>query len=467
MKKLVLTSVLVVTLMVVLTALALPYWFGMEAEKNYSAILDQLSRHSGMSLSSRNYQRGWLGSTAETVIRLPETKWEIVAHHHITHGPLPINRVKSGNWQPVQAHITSQLHFTAQDKSVAIPPVSTDITFRLNGAGTLHAEMPPLRKIGDQNQVIDWRGMKVNMTFDREWKKIRLDAHMPALTLTTAGKDEFSLSKISLNSDMHEGTAGYFFGDGALTVGHMVFSGAAGRLNLQELEVSSSTKPAGENVNMIVRYQFVEARTGEESYGPGQLVMELRHLDAAALVKFKKEVDGLYRRKLPPTQAAMMIAGKGLELIGTLAKKAPELEITRLRLKTREGEISGKAKFVLDGRKKNLSQNPMLMLTSIAGDVELSLPPAVVKQLLAPQIRSDIEAYRNNALSERDMTQLDSETMEKIVERAYPQYLRRNEFTRLLIEDNGRYRLKLSLRHGQVLLNGQPWHFPTRATHNL
>ncbi|HEY5682377.1 MAG TPA: hypothetical protein VIR61_01725 [Sulfuricaulis sp.] len=66
---------------------------------------------------------------------------------------------------------------------------------------------------------------------------------------------------------------------------------------------------------------------------------------------------------------------------------------------------------MLDGRKKDLSQHPMLMLASIVGNVELFLPPAVVKPLLAPQIRRSIETYRNNALHERDMARLDAETM--------------------------------------------------------
>ena len=195
---------------------------------------------------------------------------------------------------------------------------------------------------------------------------------------------------------MQEGTAGYFFGDGALAIGQIEFGGVTERVSLQGLEVSTSARSAGENVNLVIRYQLGEMRTGDDRFGPGQLVMELRHLDAAALVKFKNEMDGIYRGKLPAPQAAMMIAGKAMGLIGTLARKAPELEITRLNFKTRAGEISGRAKFVLDGRKVNLAQNPMLMLTSLAGDMEIAIPAPVVKQLLAPQIRHDIETYRQN-----------------------------------------------------------------------
>lgn len=470
MKKTVLAAVLTFAATLALIALALPFWFGMETEKTYAAMLDRLSQSSGLRFTGKSYERGWLSSTAETVIRHPQASFEIVAQHRIHHGPLPLDRVTQGEWRFAQAHITSQIRLGAPDKenTSALPPLSADIVLHLNGAGAVHAEMPPIRKTGAQGQIIDWRGMNMDTTFDREWKNIRLDAHLPALTLSMPGQGEFSLSRLSLSSDMHEGTAGYFFGNGALTIGQLEFGGGTERVSLQGLEVSTSAKPAGENVDMIIRYQLGEARAGDERFGPGQLVMELRRLDTAALVKFKNEIDGIYRGNLPPPQAAMMVTGKALELIGTLAKKAPELEITRLSFKTREGEISGRAKFVLDGRKVNLAQNPMLILTSLAGDVEVSIPAPVVKQLLAPQIRRDIEAiHERGALTREEMTHLDPAKMAEIVDRVFPQYLARNELTRHLTEEQGFYKLTLSIRHGQLLLNGKPWHLPTRAAVTL
>ena len=471
MKKIVLATVLGIAATLALIALALPYWFGLEAEKTYSAMLDQLSRNSGLQFTGKSYERGWLSSSAETVIRHPQATFEIVAHHHISHGPLPLDQLLAGGWQFAQAHITSQIQLGAPGKenASALPPLTATTTFHFNGAGSVHAVIPPIKKTGEQGQLVDWRGMDAEMTFDREWKKFRFDARLPALTLAASEKQgEFTVSNVSLHSDMREGTAGYFFGDGALTIGQLGFSGGAERVSLQGLELSTSAQPAGENVNLVIRYQLAEMRTGDERFGPGQLVMELRHLDAAALVKFKNEMDAINRGNLPPPQAAMMIAGKALGLIGTLARKAPELEISRLSFKTRAGEISGRARFVLDGRKADLSQNPMQLLTSLAGDMEIAIPAPVVKQLLAPAIRRDIEAYRaNGALSEADMARLDPEKMAEIVDRIFPQYLMRNEFTRNLVEDNGLYKLTLTLRQGQMLVNGKPWHLPIRPAVTL
>ena len=133
-------------------------------------------------------------------------------------------------------------------------------------------------------------------------------------------------------------------------------------------------------------------RAAGESFGPGELTIEARRLDAAALVKFKNELDAIYRGQPPPAQAALMAAGKAMELIAALSRQAPELEITKLSFKTREGEITGKAKFVLDGRKHNAAQNPLQLLLALSGQGELSIPAPVLKQLLSPVIRRDIES---------------------------------------------------------------------------
>jgi uncharacterized protein YdgA (DUF945 family) len=452
-----------------LAAAALPYWFGRKAETSYHILLDQMSHAGWLRFTGTKYQRGWFSSTAETVVRQPELHFEIIARHRISHGPFPWDRILAGEWRltPVQARITSDV-FVAEPgtgKPLSFPPLSAETTFRLNGSGVVHGEIPPVRKTTARNQVVDWRGLSGDMSFDREWKKIQLDMRMPVLSVTSPGQvSELEVSKVTLHSDMQEGIAGYYFGDGALTVSRIEMNGGAGRIGLQGLEISSTTRPVADNVDMVLRYKLADVHTADAHFGPAQLTIEARHLDAATLVKFKNEIDTISRANLPPPQAALMLAGKTMTLLGTLSKKNPELEITHLSFKTPEGEISGHGKFVLDGRRRDITQNPMQLLTALSGDFEISFPGPVLKRMLTPIIRRDIETLRQGGgLSPGDMAKLDPQTMAQIVDRVFPQYLQRNEFTRLLVEDNGVYRLNLTIRRGQLLINGQPWHVPSQV----
>ncbi|MGE5241824.1 MAG: YdgA family protein [Bacteroidota bacterium] len=463
MKRIALTAVAAAGLLL-LAALALPFWFGLQAEKSYLALLAQLSHRSGLQFTSAHYERGWFSSTAETVIRHPQISIALAARHRISHGPFPIDRIIAGDCQliPVQARITSQivLNTPAGQNAPDFPPLNTETTFQLNGDGAWHAEMAPIRKTGAPGRVIDWRGFSGDMRFDREWKKIRFEARMPALTLGAPGQaGGLSLSQLSLHSDLREGVAGFLFGDSALKIGQLQFGGAGGALGVDGLEISGAARPAGENVDLMLRYRVEAVRAADERFGPGELTIEARHLDAAALVKFKNELDAVYRGNPPPAQVALMMAGKAMELIATLSRQAPELELTKLSFKTPRGEITGKAKFVLDGRKHSAAQNPLQMLMALSGRGELAIPAAVLKQMLVPVIQRDIEAYqRSGALTPQDMARLTPQAMSEIVDRAFPQYLSRNGFTRYFVEDGDFYKLVISIRRGQLLVNGTPWH---------
>ncbi len=466
LKRNALTAVAAAAGLLLLAALALPFWFGLQAEKSYLALLTQLSRRSGLQFTSAHYERGWFSSTAETVIRHPQIPLELIARHRISHGPFPVDRILAGNWQftPVQARITSQivLNTAAGQNTPDFPPLNTETTFQLNGDGALHAEMVSIRKTGAQGQAIDWRGFSGEAHFDREWKKIRFEARMPALSLGAPGQTGgMALSGLSWHSDLREGVAGFLFGDSALTIGQLQFGGGNGPVVVNGLEISGVARPAGENLDLMLRYRIEELRAADQRLGPGELAIEAHHLDTAALMKFKNELDAINRGNTPPPQAALMVAGKAMELIAALSRQAPDLEITKLSFKTRQGEITGKAKFVLDGRKNGVAQSPLQLLMALSGQGELSIPAPVLKQMLTPAIRRDVQAYqRSRALTPQEMAELTPQAMGEIVDRALPQYLARNGLTRYLVEDGDLYKLTISIRRGQLLVNGQPWHAP-------
>lgn len=466
MKKFVIAVSATVLVIIVIAFLALPFWFGKETEKTYLALLERLSRDSSVQLTPKKYERGWLSSEAETSIRYTGLPFEIIAHHHISHGPIPLDRLSTGvfSFTPVQARLVSQLSFTSPNaNSSDFPPLTAELTFLLSGDGAGHAQLAPVKKT-TAGQTLDWSGITADFNFDREWKKIQFDLRMPSLSWSGASdQGSFSLSQLSFRFNTREGVAGYFFGDAAFRLEQAEFGKNSDRVILQGMEVSSSSKPEGENVNFGLRYKLDEARVAQERFGPAELSIEAHRLDAAALVKFKKEIDAIYRGNLPQSQSNMMVAGKTLTLLAALSKKEPELEITRLSFNTKEGDIRGKAKFVLEKRGAGNLDNPIQLLTAVTGDLEFSIPTLVLKRMLAPSIRHDIEAYqRNGTLSAQDMAKLSPEAMSEIVDRVFPQYLLRNDFTRLLVEEGDSYKFVLSVKRGQLLINGKPWHNQTR-----
>ena len=153
-----------------------------------------------------------------------------------------------------------------------------------------------------------------------------------------------------------------------------------------------------------------------------------------------------------------MMVGKSLELLGVLARRSPEFEIKRLSLHSERGELTGRAKLVIDGSRSNIAENPLLLLTAVRGDAELHVPAGYVRPLLAPIIRQDFEALgRARRVGREDVKSLSLERLNTIIDQAMPHYLARHPLTRYLVADGQHFRLQATLQRGELLINGQPW----------
>ena len=58
--------ILVFVAFIVLSVVGTTYWFGVEAEKSYKNIQEELSQYWNVEIIKRKYNRGWFSSDAET-----------------------------------------------------------------------------------------------------------------------------------------------------------------------------------------------------------------------------------------------------------------------------------------------------------------------------------------------------------------------------------------------------------------
>ena len=441
-----------VALALVCALLALPYGFGIKTESTFNERLDALANKSGLQLSLSQFKRGWLSSHAETVWRVPGAPIEITALHTIHHGPFAFERWWQGDFDatPMQARIETHATLKIQASDGATSPTfSIDTTIALNGAGYSRIQSPALKHQTQDGNTVEWQGLQGNVRFDSGARHVRTDLRAPRFVYATG-----SITDIRFHADLREGVAGHYLGKTTLDIDAIAF---APLLQLKKMRIASDSIAYGENLAINVSYDVAEMQVADNRYGPLRLALEIRKLDAEVLARFQDDVHALQRSGRPAEQLGLMQLGKLLQLVGQLAKKAPELEVTELRLRIGGDEIVAKAKFVLDGSKTNLAENPLLILTTLAGDAEISLPPSILKPILLPLLQADMETYRRRGLLKKTgAVQLSPAQLSVILDQALPLYLPRHEFTRHLVADGNRYRLNASLRRGQVLVNGEP-----------
>ena len=468
MNKLV-TIVIVVLAALIAAVAALPYWFGMQAESAYEAMLQKMTTGGELTVSSNNFQRGWFESTADTTFTLANLPTVTVSMlHRISHGPLPLD----GDFQlqPLLARVKSQISIGLPGGAIKLPPMTGKTSVYLAGNSSTRLDMEPYKKAAPKAGETDtfdleWKGMGGDFTLSADYKNLKGELNAPVLQFSF--KDgSFALNKINLSMDTQEGASGLGTGSMALGVDKLMMDDRkkGESISLDGLRVSTNTQEVGSNLNSTLTFQFRGMESGGSKQGAAQISLQLRKLDVGTLVKFRKDVHELRKQKMPPEQVNMMLLGKTMELLGQLAKKSPEIEITKLSFKAVDGEVTGKAKFVLDGSQLDVSGNPMLMLKALSGEGEISLPDSIVRLLAEPDVKRDVEALRaSGKLSETEIAKLTPKRMAAITAQAIkelPQY-KDNVVSRLrLVADGPNYKIVAALKDGQLRVNNEPLQLP-------
>ena len=463
------TIVIVIVGVLIAAVAGLPYWFGMQAESAYEAMLQKMTTGGEVTVSSNHFQRGWFESTADTTFTLANLPTVTVSIlHRISHGPLPLD--DDFQFQPLLARVKSQISIGLPGGSIKLPPMIGKTSVYLAGNSSTHIDMEPSKKIAPKTGEADtfdleWKGMSGDFTLTDDFKGLKGELSAPVLQFSF--KDgSFALNKLSLSMDTQDGASGLSIGSMALGIDKLVMDdrNKGETISLDGLRLSTNTQEAGGNLSSTLTFQFRGIEAGGNKQGAAQINLQLRKLDVATLVKFQKDVRELRKQKMPPEQANMMVLGKTMELLGQLAKKSPEIEITKLSFKTVDGDVSGRAKFVLDGSQLDVSGNPMLMLKALSGEGEVSLPDSIVRLLAEPDVKRDVEALKaSGKLSKKEIAKLTPKRMAAITAQALkdlPQY-KDNVVNRLkLVADGPNYKIIAALKDGQLRVNNEPLQLP-------
>lgn len=441
----------------------LPFWFGMQAENAYQTMIDNTTQSGDLTVTHNSFQRGWLDSTADTTFTITGTPITFSVLHRIHHGPFPLD--DDFQIQPVLGRVKSQMSVGLPAGFAKLPPITGQTTIYLAGNSRTQVSMVASKTAMPEGGGIEWKGLTGAFETSADFKSTKGEFTAPQLQVSGKDGKNLNLSRLKINLDQTRSPSGFDLGTVGLAVDKLlVDDGTTGKTEISALAISTQTQEAGGQLNSTLSFQFREALSGEDKQGPGQINVQIRKLDVATLVKFRKDVREVRNQKIPAEQANMMVLGKTLEVLGQLAKTSPELEITKLSFKTADGEIAGKAKFVLDGSQLDVSGNPMLMLKALSGEGEIQMPDSIVRLLATSAVKSDIEALKTSGkLKQDEVAKLTPKRIEMITQRAIrelPQY-KDSVINRLhLVPDGANYKIVAIFKDGKLLVNNAPVQLP-------
>lgn len=447
-----------VLMLAVIAAGAIPWWLGSRIASTFPQTAKAAARHAGLSVKEFNYHRGWFTSTAESTLATHSaTPILIVAHYEIEHGPIPLH-----SWQraPALAVIHARYSVRAGAKAppelaeeiATIPPATLEASVGLQGDATGKIAIEGGKR-GSGDKSVAWAPVTGQIAFDTGWTRLKMSIAAPSLEITSGGS-KIRFAQMALATDLNEGPAGAMVGTNRFSLGSVTVPGLA---EFKGIQNTSRSRAVDELLSMEFEWKLADATIAGKHYGPADAKATLKRIDAAALRKFQQDMDATYNRTLPPEQAQMIVFGKALVLAGALSRRNPEFDLSKFQLETEFGPVSGNARLGVDGSGQDIGANPMLLLTAIKGDAQLTVPEAAFRALIMARIQKDVELLRQSGnLTRGEENQLTPEALTAITDAAYPAYLKDSGLQRFFQLDGDVYRFRMKMEKGRITINGTP-----------
>jgi len=180
------------------------FWFGLQAEQQYHAILEQTSQFGYIQLTNESFDRGFLRSSARTAVKIRDLSaearkerkelLEFTLVHDIRHGPLALGELPDGKTQlkPVLAIIETRIELSPETQ-VKLKKIFSELpeiasmknytTLSLGGDGETRLVIPPLHQTVDKDEkvTVDWKGLTANMAFTSDLKGFTGSLSAPGL----------------------------------------------------------------------------------------------------------------------------------------------------------------------------------------------------------------------------------------------------------------------------------------------
>ena len=472
-----------------LSLAALPWWLGWQAEKTYRALLDELATTTGATTAVRHYDRGWLRSEVESEIRFGDTAPAFVVQLRLDHGPLALEGLA-----PVMAYVRGELRPTELAGAAPVAPLIFEGATDLRGTTRLTFAWPA-GQLPVASGALAWQPLHGSLSIERDAQHLAWQLETPALHFTGEAGADWRIEALQLRAALREGIAGFPLGN---------IAGSAVRLAhtpdevIEDGKLSVSAHFGGEGLMLAVGAQLRSWKHGAETFGPGELALEVRRLDPSALMPLLRSLPALSR----PAEASATTA-KFTPLAIMLARKAPEAEFTALRLKKDADELTGRGRLLFDGRRLGANVPAGRLLTALSGEFELSMPVALAHAWFLPTtprtddsrdgggratrgaVAEEVERrqatagmpeveQRRERLPEQSPrvtpgagtelpTARQGSEAERLDDAPAPDemlssHLRGHPYGRLLVPTETGYRLTASLKQGRLLINNEPWH---------
>ncbi|MCH6574283.1 MAG: DUF945 family protein [Bacteroidetes bacterium] len=465
---------LVLLLLIVAAVVALPYYFGMKAEKQYHNIIAKIKESGNITVKKENYERGIFNSTAKTSIELKQSSRQVTVNStdYIVHGPLDFLEFKKGNFNfntfiaKVDSKATIKIPVTTstgEKKSIEIKSEgTTDIGF--DGEAESRYVIPKYKIIKKKEDlVINWSGLELNFIYNHKTKELSSYFESKSLQITDPNTALIvsSITGKSNTSDINQNLQS-LTGDFEMKIDSVKLDSVDAKMDLDNLKFSGFSKTDQGKLQMGFKLTGDEMVFNENKFTQLTYDISIRDIDSATWLKLQQTANTIKGNENKMEQG-MQIMG----ILPELVKHSPVIEIKELSLKSDMGNLNASAKVKINGDKPELLQNILLIGNAIEAEasviaskglVEFYIDKAEAQSDQQNSLQIDKDKQSNSLDLEQDF--IDNEMAEKLPKKE-PELSNRSKLQELIdndyiTSDDKNFIFKATLKSGQVTVNGKP-----------
>jgi len=458
-------KLLVLFLLIVAASAAAPGFLGMQAEKRYDALVNELQA-AGYRITDRNYARGWFSSDARLQVELPLPQGEdagagptVLIKTHVVHGPFlgdadtpfGLGRLDSEVWLDAEPLVVGD----------AEAPLQTRIGF----GGGMHSTLRvPPRQLAFAGGTVDTAAVEGEFSF-RDGDKLAVGAvALPSVRVAAADGGAGELAGLRLEVDLKRGPADLPVGGWRFGLERIAITPPAGAapFALDALELAVSSTANGGIVDGVADYRLRSLTAEGETYGPFDMRLSVRGLPAEALSRVQAAMEELATEAASPEERSQALGVALLANADALLAGNPAIAIEHLRLDTPQGRAEGSLELKAVGLQVSQLRDPNAALRGIEGKAALRLPESLLNALLQQNARQQI--MRLVEEQGEDAAGPTAEEIEDIVAQHASQQIESLVAQEILTRDGGSVALAALLRNGLLTVNGKtvPLSLPTQ-----
>ncbi len=372
---------LLVIILIVLACLsAIPYWTGIEAERQFTHFNDSFYPTVNLKPLDTTYQRGWFHSKAETLVEtvgfshLGANQQRLLFVHEIDHGFMPLQSVLIRTTLYSKTGVDAPLN-KPKDEVDEGSLLEVRTAIQVNGDSVSTLSMPTMA-VNDQNARLQWQGLQGSVYVKRDFAMLQADIYMPEVQLETA-YGEIVIQGVMLNAELQPNEAVLMSGKGSLSLADVQLKGKQTPfVKLEGIKLEGSNDVESDYLSVLLKTCLQQIQVETERYGPGYSDFELHHWHVPTLSRIKNIVADIRNQGLSSQQQTNVLMLKLMPEGLALLKQSPELAITRLHFITNEGELQGTVRLKMEHFDINifaLLMNPSLLLNALNAELDLQI----------------------------------------------------------------------------------------------